>query len=205
VLRVAKDEWLDGGPSEGDYGSRSTGSASGGAGQRRCGCAQHGFALALVLDEAEDGATFIDHALMLNPNLAVGWLLSGWINVRLGNPEVTIERATRAMRLSPLDPLISLAFTLIGAGHFYAGRYDGASSWAEKGLLKQPNSASAARVAAASHALAGRLAQAHKAVVRLREIDPTVRVSHLRQMVPFRRPEDLARLEEGLRRAGLPE
>jgi hypothetical protein len=58
----------------------------------------------------------------------VGWLLSGWINVRLGNPEVTIERATRAMRLSPLDPLISLAFTLIGAGHFYAGRYDEASS-----------------------------------------------------------------------------
>jgi hypothetical protein len=50
-----------------------------------------------------------------------------------------------------------------------------------------------------------RLDQAHKAMVRLRAIDPTLRVSDLRQMVPFRRPEDLARFEEGLRKAGLPE
>jgi hypothetical protein len=79
-----------------------------------------------------------------------------------------------------------------------------ASSWAEKGLWQQPNSAGAARVAAASHALAGRLDQAHKAIARLRQIDPTFRVSDLRQQ-PFRRPEDLARYEGGLRKAGLPE
>jgi tetratricopeptide (TPR) repeat protein len=116
----------------------------------------------------------------------------------------TFERATRAIRLSPLDPFTSLAFALIGAGHFHAGRYDEASSWAEKGLLQQPNHAGAARIAAASHALAGRLDQAHKAVARLRQIDPTFRVSDVRQQ-PFRRPEDLARYEEGLRKAGLPQ
>jgi hypothetical protein len=76
--------------------------------------------------------------------------------------------------------------------------------WAEKGL-RQPNlSTGAARVAAASHALAGRLDQAHKAVTRLRQLDPTFRVSDLRQ-IPLRRPEDIARIEEGLRKAGLPE
>jgi TolB-like protein len=164
-----------------------------------------GFALAHVVDEAEDGAAFIDRALILNPNLAVGWLLSGWINIRLGKPEVTIERATRAIRLSPLDPFTPLAHTIIGAGHFYAGRYDEASSWADKGFREQPNSAAAARMAAGSHALAGRLDQAHKAMARLREIDPTLRVSRLRHLVPFRRPEDLAIYEEGLRKAGLPE
>jgi len=164
-----------------------------------------GFALARVGGEVEDGAAFIDRALILNPNLAVGWLLSGRVNIYLGQPEVGIERARRAMRLSPLDPFASLAFTLIGAGHLYAGRYDEASAWAEKGLLEQPNSAAAARVAAASHALAGRLGQAHKAMARLRELEPTLRVSDLRQMIPLRRPEDLARFEEGLRKAGLPE
>jgi tetratricopeptide (TPR) repeat protein len=164
-----------------------------------------GWALARVVGEAEDGAAFIDQALILNPNLAVGWLLSGWINIRLGKPDVTIERATRAIRLSPLDPFTSLAHTIIGAGHFYAGRYDEASSWADKGFREQPNSAAAARMAAGSHALAGRLDQAHKAMARLREIDPTLRVSDLRHLVPFRRPEDLARYEEGLRKAGLPE
>lgn len=128
------------------------------------GLTMGGFALALVLDEAEDGAAFIDRALTLNPSLAVGWLLSGWVHTRLGNPEITIERATRAIRLSPLDPFASLAFTQIGAGHLYAGRYAEASSWAEKGLLQQTNSAAAARVAAASHALAGRLNRAKKAM-----------------------------------------
>jgi TolB-like protein len=163
-----------------------------------------GFALAFVAGEVEDGAASIDQALILNPNLATGWLLSGWVNCWLGRPEVIIERATRAIRLSPLDPFTSLAFALISAGHFYAGRYDEASSWAEKGLWQQPNYAGAARVAAASHALAGRLNQAHKAIARLRHIDPMFRVSDLRQQ-PFRRPEDLARYEEGLRKAGLPE
>jgi tetratricopeptide (TPR) repeat protein len=164
-----------------------------------------GFALAFVAGEVEDGATFIDQALILNPNLATGWLLSGWVNCWLGKPEVIIERATRAIRLSPLDPLIFLASTIVASGHFNAGRYEEASSWAEKGLLQQPNSAGAARTAAASHALAGRLDQAHKAVARLRQIDPTFGVSDIRRFLPFRRPEDIARFEEGLRKAGLPE
>jgi hypothetical protein len=63
----------------------------------------------------------------------------------------------------------------------------------------------APRVAAASHALAGQLDQAHKAMSRLRQIDPTLRVSDLRHMLPFRWAQDLAIYEAGLRKAGLPE
>jgi adenylate cyclase len=114
-----------------------------------------GFALAFVVGEVDDGAALIDQALILNPNPATGWLLSGWFNLWLSKPDTAIERGAHAIHLSPLDPLASLAYTLIAAGHFNAGRYDEASSWAEKGLLQQPNSAAAARVAAASHALAG--------------------------------------------------
>jgi len=47
--------------------------------------------------------------------------------------------------------------------------------------------------------------QAQKAIVRLRQLDPTWRMSKLRDKVVFRRPEDVARIAEGLRRAGLPE
>jgi hypothetical protein len=54
----------------------------------------------------------------------------------------------------------------------------------------------------ASHALAGRMHK--KAMARLSEIDPTLRVSHLRHMVPSP-SEDFARFEQGLRKAGLPE
>ena len=163
-----------------------------------------GWALAFVVGEAEAGADFIERALILNPNLAAGRLLSGMANLYLGKPDVTIERATRAYRLNPLDPFTFLLADQIGTGHLFAGRYDEASSCAEKGLWLQTNSAGSARVAAASHALAGRLDHAQKAMMRMRQIDPAIRVSDLSHMLPFRRQEDIARYEEGLRIAGMP-
>jgi hypothetical protein len=42
-------------------------------------------------------------------------------------------------------------------------------------------------------------------MARLREIAPAMRVSTVKEWQPFRRPDDLARLEDGLRKAGLPE
>ena len=61
------------------------------------------------------------------------------------------------------------------------------------------------RAAAMSHALAGRMEQAHKPMALLRQIDPELRVSNLTELTPLRRPEDVARHAEGLRKAGLPE
>jgi hypothetical protein len=59
---------------------------------------------------------------------------------------------------------------------------------------------------AAGNALAERPEQACKALVRLRQLNPALRVSNLRDVLgPYRRTEDLARYEEGLRKAGLPE
>ena len=54
-------------------------------------------------------------------------------------------------------------------------------------------------------ALAGRDSEAQAAMARLREIAPAMRVSTVKEWQPFRRPDDLARLEDGLRKAGLPE
>jgi hypothetical protein len=87
----------------------------------------------------------------------------------------------------------------------FAGRYDEATSWAEKGLSQQPNSGGAARVAAASNALAGRLDQAHKATARLREIDAYVSGFRSQADACVRQPENIERFEEGLRKTGLPD
>jgi tetratricopeptide (TPR) repeat protein len=164
-----------------------------------------GFVLAYVVGDLEDGAAFIDQALVLNPNLAWAWLFSSWTKVWLGEPEAAIERVTRAMRLSPHDPYIFDMQNAVACAHFIAGRYADALPWAEAAARGQPNSSSAIRVLAASYAMAGRQEQAQKAMARLRELFPTLRVSNLRDLFPVRRPEDNARWAEGLRKAGLPE
>ena len=58
---------------------------------------------------------------------------------------------------------------------------------------------------AASCAMAGRQEEARNAMTRLRELDPTLRISNLGDIISFRRPDDFARLVDGLRKAGLPE
>jgi len=114
------------------------------------------------------------------------------------------------MRLSPLDPLTFVAQMAIAFAHFFAGRYDDASSWAEKalatsppGLRERPVYHPALLIAAASNSLAGRLEEARNAIARLRQLNPTPHISNLKNQIPLRRPEDLARYTEGLRKAGL--
>jgi TolB-like protein len=167
--------------------------------------ARAGFALAYVVHDLDGGVALIDRALLLNANLAEVWHFSGWARVYLGDPEVAIEHFARAMRLSPLDPSNFTMQMGIAFGHFFAGRYDNASSWAEKALREKPNYHPALRIAAASSALAGRLKEAQDAIARSRRLGSTPHISNLKNQIPLRRPEDLARYAEGLRKAGLPE
>jgi adenylate cyclase len=165
-----------------------------------------GFALAYVVGDLNDGAAFIDRALALNPNLAAAWYYSGWVRIWLGEPDLAIEHIARAMRLSPLEPHFDRMQAAIANAHFFAGRYDIAVSWTEMALRASPDNVVALRIAVASNALAGRLEQARKVLARLRQLDPALRVPNLRDTQgPFRRPEDLARYEQGLCKAGLPE
>jgi TolB-like protein/class 3 adenylate cyclase len=164
-----------------------------------------GYALVRFAYELESGAAIIERALALNPHLAIAWQLSGTVQAFLGEPEIAIEHVTRAMRLSPLDPGLWAMQSAIALAYFIAGRYDEASSWAEKaireGTIFLPNF----RVAAASKALAGRQEEARNAVRRMLQIDPTSRISNGVEHGLFHRLQDVTRLEEGLRMAGLPE
>jgi adenylate cyclase len=165
-----------------------------------------GVALAYIVGDLDDGAALIDRGLALNPSLASAWLFSGWVRIWLGEPDSAIEHIARAMRLNPFDPFSVWMLGATAHAHFYALRYDVASLWAERALRSSPNTLLALRIAAASNALAGRLEQAQRLLARLRQLDPGLHVSNLGNTLGlYRRQEYVARLEEGLRRAGLPE
>jgi TolB-like protein len=164
-----------------------------------------GYALAYVVRDLGVGAALIDRALVLNSNLAEAWFYGGWVKNWLGEPEAAIERFARAMRLSPLDPWVTRMRSGTAHAHFFLGRYDEAASWAAMALQDNPDFQPGLRIDAASNAMAGRPEQAHKAMARLRRLNPMLRVSNLKAVLGSWRAEDLSRYEEGLRRAGLPE
>ena len=163
-----------------------------------------GHALVWFVRDLDNGAAYIDRALVLNPNLAAAWNLSGWVRAYRGELDLAIEHHARAMSLSPLDPILYNMHVGIAFAHFLAGRYHEAIGWANSALREQPNNPAANRVLAASNALASHLSEAHEAMAHMRELDPSLRVSNLGEVFPLR-PDDLAKFAEGLRKAGLPD
>jgi tetratricopeptide (TPR) repeat protein len=109
------------------------------------------------------------------------------------------------MRLSPQDPQMFATQSTTALAHFIAGRYEEALSWAEAALRQRSNFLMALGIAAASSVLAGKAEQAEKAMARLRELNPVLRISNLKTWLPFRRPEDFKRWAEALGKAGMPE
>jgi tetratricopeptide (TPR) repeat protein len=164
-----------------------------------------GYALAYVAGDLDAGDSYVDLALNLNGNLANAWGASGWMKTCLGNYDIGIKRAEFALRLSPLDPRKFVWQFSIALANLLAGRFDQAAEWATRCLHYQPTYLAPLRVAASSYALAGRLDDARSIMKRLRELDPAVRLSTLRDVLPpIRKPEGLASYVEGLRLAGLP-
>jgi tetratricopeptide (TPR) repeat protein len=147
----------------------------------------------------------VDRALVLNPNLSSAWYLSGFQRITRGEPDAAIERFAGAMRLSPLDPEMARVQAGTAMAHLLAGRFDAASSWAETALRDLPSFLLAVGLAAAGRALDGRTDKAQRTMDQLRQLDPALRVSNVKDWVLLRRPEDLATFVDGLREAGLPE
>jgi adenylate cyclase len=164
-----------------------------------------GHAFSWFFHDLDNSAAFIDRALALNPNLAAAWNLSGWVRAYRGELDLAIEHQARAMRFSPIDPFLYNMYIGTAFAHFLAGRYDEAADWANKALREQPNYPAATRILAASKALLGQLTEAQDAMVSLRKFDPSLRGSSVAEVYPVRRPDDLAKLVEGLRKAGLPD
>jgi adenylate cyclase len=164
-----------------------------------------GIALSFVVGDQDDAKLVTDRAIALNPNLAWAWLFSGWARAFLGESEAAIDRISRALRLSPTDPHSFSMYSCMAFAHFSAGRYIEALSWAERAVHEKPTFLLPLCVAAAVNAQAGHRREAERALARLRQVDPALRLSNLSELISIRRPEVYAKWEEGLRLAGLPE
>jgi TolB-like protein len=164
-----------------------------------------GHALAHLAGDVDGGIALLDRARLLNPNLAPAWFLGGILRALRGENEAAIKDLNHAVRLSPLDPEMFRMQIGMAIAHFFAGDFDATVGFSEKALGNLPSLLISAALVAASHALSGRMEKAGLAMARLQALNPDLRLSNLKDWMPIQRPEDLARLVEGLRLAGLPE
>jgi len=153
------------------------------------------------LDYAND---LFDRALALDENSAFAWGLSALTRAYLGDPNDALERLQNHWRLNPYDPLNFYFWIVAGIAEFVAGRYTEAIAWTRKSGRANPNFRPAFRILTASLALSGDEAAARSAAKKLVALEPTFNVAAFLAWYPLRREEDLARLGEGLRSAGLP-
>jgi TolB-like protein len=197
--------WMTGNPEELGEATRVSRRAVNLGGDDAVALSYGGFVLAYVAGELDDGAAFIDRALNLNPNWAYAWAASGWMKLCFGEPETAIEHTATAIRLSPFDPLMFAWQSFTALAQICAGRYDEAAAWVAESLRRQPDYPASLRVAAASNALDGHLDEAKAFMVRLRQLDPSLRASNLHDVLPpLRRLEHRQVFVEGLLEAGLP-
>ena len=115
----------------------------------------------------------VDRALALNPNYARGWHVSGVVRLQAGQPDLAIEHAEAALRLSPRARVGTQLLT-IGFAHFLSLRFDDAVPKLLLAIQEDPSFPEPYRVLAACYAHMGRLDDAREIVQRLRAISPIV-------------------------------
>jgi TolB-like protein len=164
--------------------------------------ARAGQVISELMREVEEGAVLVSRAINLDPNLVVARYSRGGEHLWLGEVDAALEQFHVAVRLSPLDPLLFFAQIGIAYAHFLAGRYDEGSSWARSAVLQRPNYLDAQFILAACLAMSGRVEEARVVSARLMQQKPVRRISW---KTKFRRAEDIERLSQACRMAGIPE
>jgi adenylate cyclase len=162
-----------------------------------------GQVMAYLVGEAEEGAALVSRAINLDPNLAIARYSGGWEHLWRGDVDAALEHFHVGLRLSPLDPRLFFHQTGIAFAHFLAGRYDDGSCWATSAVLQQPNWVGAQFILAACHAMSGRVEEARVVCVRVMQLNPALRISKIKSK--YRRAEDIERLTQACRIAGIPE
>ena len=158
---------------------------------------------AIMVGDCESEIEIADRAVALNPSSYWAWNCRGWTYRVAGLAEEAVQSFERAIRLSPVDPLLHVTFAAMGYAFIELRRFDEAIAAGKKAQRQFPSYAAGAyRCLASAFAHLGRDAEAREAAARVLEIDPTFTISG---WIARGGQSNSKLLIEGLRNAGLPE
>jgi len=161
-------------------------------------------ALAHLVGDLDGSVALLDRALALDPNLASGWYLGGFLRIWRGEPEEAIKCLARAIRLNPLSPDMHRMEVGTAMAHLLANQPESALSWAEKASQHLPDRVLPIVILAAIFVRADRGKEARALLKRLQQFEQMPRIAELNEWLPFQRSRDLEVFVEALREAGLP-
>ena len=158
--------------------------------------------------EVEFADSLFEEAIRLDPNGVPAWVWGAWTKILLGDHRTAIKYCQHALRLSPLDPRILFAEQNLAYAHFFLGNYEEGRRFATSQLHRFPNNPTGLRITIACNVLLGNVEAAKSLWRQLAVLSPTDRVSETgKRSGRFYggRPQDVTKLQEAYRIAGMPE
>jgi adenylate cyclase len=143
----------------------------------------------------------IEVALKLNPSLALAHNLRGTFWTFAGQPLEAIPEIEQAMRL---DPAVSPQFLhFLGLAYLMAEKYETAAALLRQRIVLVPNTDFSRAILASALGHLSEIEEARRVWAELMDINPKYSFfAHVGRQ-PFKRPEDVERIAEGLRKAGV--
>ena len=157
----------------------------------------------LISRRYDDAISRLERAIDLNPSLANAHGALGQALALAGEHDAAVTQINKAIRLSPRDPFMVYWFGHLGLAAFAEERYDKACEWGVKAIQQNPRFPGGYRLLAASYGQLGRMEEAQTALKEVLRLLPGMTIEDVRKQVPFKKPGDLERYLDGLRKAGL--
>jgi adenylate cyclase len=154
--------------------------------------------------EVEFADSLFEEAIRLDPNNVVAWISGGWAKILLGDHHTAIKYAQQALRLSPIDPRVPFTEWVLAFAHFFLGNYEHGLKFAASHGRRFPSHLAHLRIQIACQVYLGNTEAAKSLWQKLALLSPSDRVSETSKRFPGR-PQDIARLQEAYRIAGMPE
>jgi adenylate cyclase len=152
--------------------------------------------------DLDRSAAEADVALGLNPNYALAHNSRGIVNIYGGEPLAAVPYIERAIRL---DPVFSQQYIhFLGSAYLVAGKFEAAAAQFRERIRLAPKTDLSRALLAVALGHLGEAEEAGRVWRELMEINPRYSFAEHVGRLPFRNREDVERLTEGLRKAGIP-
>jgi adenylate cyclase len=153
--------------------------------------------------EYDQAIAMSEKAVALAPNHSEILATSAVTQIKAGRPRRAFELVRKAMRLCPVYP--SWHLWALGTACRSIGQIGSAIAAFEEGIKRSPDHLALHVGLASTLAELSRESDAQKSVSEIFRLDPDFSIKKYMKGLSYRDPAELARFEDGLRKAGLPE